>query len=305
MNDVIFAFFLIIFSGVVIRIIKPAGIDPERLRQYINTLVFYLFLPALCFSVMAKTSITAEIALVPLTAIMTLSFMTIISLIIYSLFPNLSDAEKGAVILVSVFGNVTYLGLPVITGLFGSHAAQYALYYDLLATTPFLWTVGARIAARYGGKKSPSKAETIKKLFSLPPLWGILLGLIFNIISAPISTFVMKAAEMLGQVVVPLMIFSIGLSLSFIKPSHVYVLLPVCLLKLLASPLISYISGRLLGLTDITLKAVTLEGGMPSMVLSLLVATVFGLDVSLVAFAIVVSTLASFLTLPVILVFLG
>ncbi len=304
MNDVIFAFFLIIFSGLAFRIIKPGGIESEKLRLSINTSVFYLFLPVLGFSVMSKAEVSAEIALVPVTAIITLSIVTLLSLLIYNFFSRLSSAERGAVILTSVFGNVTYLGLPIITGIFGHETARYPLYYDLLATTPFLWTAGARIAAHFGGKKSPGFAEMVKKIFSLPPLWGIISGLAVNILSLPLPSFITKATEMLGQVVVPLMIFSIGLSLSFIKPSHIYLLIPVCILKLIISPIVSFLAGRFIGLTGTALYAVTLEGGMPSMVLSLLVATVFGLDITLVAFAIVVTTLVSFLTLPVILHFL-
>lgn len=308
MQQVIFAFLIIITSGVIFRIVKPNGLDADKLRQSINTSVFNLFLPALCIKVMSKAPISLETATIPITAVITLSVMTVLSLIVYKIlssFVEISHKERGALILTAVFGNVTYLGLPVITGLYGEDAARYALYYDLLATTPFLWTVGARLSAHFGGKESPTTLDTLRKLLLLPPLWGIFIGMTINVFSIPMPTFIFRALEMLGSVVVPLMMFSIGLALSFVKPAHVFNIIPACVLKLIISPCVGYLIGKILGLSGVSLSATSLESGMPSMVLSLLVASVFGLDATLTAFVIVVTTVFSFLTMPIIVHLVG
>jgi len=57
--------------------------------------------------------------------------------------------------------------------------------------------------------------------------------------------------------------------------------------------------GSLLGIAGETLKAVTLEGAMPVMVLSLVIADELRLDVPLAATCITISTVASFFTIPV------
>ena len=57
---------------------------------------------------------------------------------------GLQPSETGVLVIGATFGNITYLGLPVLTGLYGNEAAKYALFYDLLATTPLLWFVGCR-----------------------------------------------------------------------------------------------------------------------------------------------------------------
>lgn len=308
MHQTILTFFFIIASGLVFRIVKPGGIEAEDLRKSINTAVFNLFLPALCIKVMVKAPLSFEIFIVPLNALLTLSFMIFFNFLFFKLMSNrirLNNKEIGALILTATFGNTTYLGLPVITGLYGESTAKYVLYYDLLATTPFLWTAGARISAHFGGEKSPSIYDTVKKLISLPPLWGIIIGILINILKIPIPIFIFRALELLGMVVVPLMIFSIGLSLAFVRPGHAFTIIPVCIVKLFISPFIGYTLGKFMGLSDLTLNIVTLEAGMPSMVLSLLIASVFKLDVTLTAFAIVFTTLVSFLSLPVILNFIS
>ena len=55
----------------------------------------------------------------------------------------------------------------------------------------------------------------------------------------------------------------------------------------------------MLGLNGSVLKAVTIEGAMPVMVLSLVIADEFDLDVPLAALCIAVSTVALFFTMPV------
>ena len=122
--------------------------------------------------------------------------------------------------------------------------------------------------------------------------------------NAPLPLFVLKALDMLGSLVVPLMIFSIGLALSLPKVKHAYAIIPAVVIKLIAGPVIAYGTARMLGLTGVALTSCSIEGAMPAMVLSLLVAARFRLDVSLAAFVIVVTTVLSFFTLPAV-IYLG
>ncbi|HYQ48247.1 MAG TPA: AEC family transporter, partial [Thermodesulfovibrionales bacterium] len=188
--------------------------------------------------------------------------------------------------------------------LFGSTAAKYALFYDLLATTPLLWLAGAALASKYGEGKSFDMKEAWKTIVSLPPVWGIFIGMALHQMHVPLPLFALKTLDMLGSLVVPLMIFSIGLALSLPKVSHAYAVIPAVLIKLAAGPFIAYGTARMLGLTGIALASCSIEGAMPAMVLSLLVAARFRLDVSLAAFVIVVTTVLSFFTLPAV-IYLG
>lgn len=74
--------------------------------------------------------------------------------------------------------------------------------------------------------------------------------------------------------------------------------MPALIIKLAFVPLLSYVIASALGLEGVALSACLLEGAMPTMVLSLLIAAMFGLDISLAAFVIVLSTALAFFTLP-------
>jgi len=87
------------------------------------------------------------------------------------------------------------------------------------------------------------------------------------------------------------------------KAKHGSAIIPAVVIKLVAGPLIAYATTRMLGLTGIALISCSIEGAMPAMALSILVAARFNLDVSLAAFMIVATTVLSFFTLPAVIYF--
>ena len=308
MQDILFPFGLIILAGVAFRRIRPSGMEAGAMSQAINAGVLNLFLPALCIKTMYRSSVDFEALLVPGAAWITTLAALVLAAGTYALLGRkirLIPQERGVILLAAAFGNVTYLGLPVLTGLFGHDAARYALYYDLLATTPLLWLVGASIASRYGGDRKYGFPDALKTIASLPPVWGILAGITLNLIGFTLPSLIVNTLDMLGGLVVPLMIFSIGLALTFPKVAHAYAVLPAVVIKLVVSPGISFLTAKTFGLSGIALTSTVLEGAMPSMVLTLLVASRYKLDISLAAFMIVVTTLLSFFTLPALLSLVG
>lgn len=308
MQDILFPFGLMILAGVVFRRIRPSGIDAGVMREAINAGVLNFFLPALCIHTIYHYTIDIEVILVPAAAWITTLATLLLAAGIYSLLSKkirLAPQEKGVILLAAAFGNVTYLGLPVLTGLFGGDAAKYALYYDLLATTPLLWLVGASLASRYGADRKYDLREGLKTIVSLPPVWGIFAGIVLNLTGIHLPLFIVRTLDMLSGLVVPLMIFSIGLALTFPKVAHAYAVIPAIIIKLAVSPGISFFTAKALGLGGTALASTAIEGAMPSMVLTLLIASRYKLDISLSAFIIVVTTILSFFTLPVVLYLAG
>ncbi len=301
MQDILFSFGLIILAGAACRRFRIGNIDADSLRQGIGVMVLNIFLPALCIKTLATSSIDIETILIPATAIVTTLSTLAIAVMVYTLLGrimHLTPQEKGVLVISAAFGNVTYLGLPVLTGLYGPGAAKYALFYDLLATTPVLWLAGASLASRYGENRKLNMRESVMTIISLPPIWGIACGIVLKLAGIPLPAFLMKTLEMLGSLVVPLMIFSIGLALTLPRVGHAYAIIPAVIIKMAVSPFISFTTGQALGLQGEALSSMLLEGAMPTMVLSLLIAARFRLDIALSAFIILVTTVLSFFTLP-------
>jgi len=301
-NQVLYSFGLIITAGYAWRFFNPGGLDRHRLRHALSAAVLYVFLPALAFGLMATAQFDRSFLVVPLTAAIVIVASMAAGLAVYTLLPWFRDIPRparGVLLLAAAFGNVLFLGLPVITGMLGSERAYVAVLYDLFASTPLLLTLGVFVAARYGSGKTESFASSIKRVFMLPPLWGAAAGIMVHLTGMTVPHAVTDAAGLMGKAVIPVMIFTVGLALDFPDVKRLPGALPALFIKLLFSPIAAWWIGSRLGLQAETLKAVAIEGAMPMMVISLVIADEFGLDVPLAAMCITASTVALFFTMPV------
>lgn len=289
-------------AGYLWRVFEPGGLDQNSVRHGLSTAVFHFFLPALAFSLVANARIDEAFLAVPMAAAITTLFGIAAGLAFYRIFPGLRSIARpavGVMLLSAAFGNVTYLGLPVISEMLGRERGYIAILYDQLAATPILLTGGIFLAARYGDSvNSVSVTGSLNRVLRLPPLWGVLTGIAVNLSGIKLPDAVGDAASLMGSAVIPIMIFTVGLALDFRDIRRLAVALPAMALKLFVSPVVAWFAGRGLGIEGDVLKAVVIEGAMPVMVLSLVIADEFELDVPLAAICITVSTVASFFTVP-------
>lgn len=288
----------LIVCGVVWRILKPAGLEPPQTRKVLTTLVYYLLLPALVLSVLWKSPLGAGSVYIALAAGGGVLAGLLLAFVSCRLCQS-QNAETGAIILAVAFPNATYLGLPVLEATFGEWARSIAIQYDLFACTPLLFTVGILVAARYGTTDTDNR-RLYTELLRIPAVWAALLALFLNIMQVPVPDVIDGLLSLLERGVVPLMLFSLGLSLEwkrsrwrFLRP-----LVPVVVLRLFVIPAVVLGIAMLLGFTGEWRAAIVMEAAMPSMVLGLVICDRFDLDVSLYATAVTVTTVASLATLP-------
>jgi malate permease and related proteins len=300
-NRVLFSFALIVAAGYLWRFFDPGGIDRHRVRHALSIAVLHFFLPALAFGLVATTRADRSFLVVPLTAVVVTLAGLAAGIAVYRFLPLFRETPRAAigVLLISAsFGNVTYLGLPVITETLGGRYGYIAILYDLLATTPILLTIGMLIAARFGSGVSVSLAASLKRVLRLPPIWGVVAGVGVHALPVAVPQALLDAAQLMGRAVIPVMIFTVGLALDFRDIKRLPVAVPALVLKLFLAPVLAWLIAKWLGLDGDPLKAIVIEGAMPVMVLSLVVADEFELDVQLAATCIAVSTIAAFFTLP-------
>ncbi|MGE5173822.1 MAG: AEC family transporter [Betaproteobacteria bacterium] len=284
------------------RFFDPGGLDRHRVRHVLSVTVLHIFLPALAFGLVATAPIDRSFVSIPLTAAGVILVSTATALVIYALTPRIRNIPRpafGVMILAASYGNVTYLGLPVIAEMLGTEHAYVAILYDLLASTPILLTVGVFISSWYGSGKSVSLAASLRRVFMLPPLWGVAAGIAVRLAGVTVPQLILDTVELMGKAVIPIMTFTVGLALDFRDVKRLPVAVPALAIKLLLAPVIAWWIGLRLGISGAALKAVTIEGAMPVMVLSLVIADEFDLDVPLAATCIAVSTVALFFTMPV------
>lgn len=292
---------IIIAIGVLFRRFVTT-MDASYVRSVIGALVMNVFLPALSFLALYKTPLDSRLWQVPLVSVLTALGALFCAIITYRVFRTnlLSDSQRGSVILASVWCNATYLGLPIVTASLGQDLSQVPLLFDMAGMSPLLFSVGAMVGVRYGTRTDRHGwRDGIGHLVRLPPFIGAVAGLCAQVVSVEIPQVLVQAAEILGRCVAPLMMVSIGLALRPIRWRFVPLLGPALVIKLLVSPLLAFALLLAIGPESRLATAILLEAGMPTMMLTMVFAQKYGLDEALLAEAIVVSTVVSLFTLPV------
>lgn len=288
----------LILCGTAWRYLSPGGLDATATRTALTGLVYYLFLPALVLLVLWTAPLGKDSLLIALVA----AVGVLGSLLVISWFCRICMLDKGtrgAAMLAAAFPNATYLGLPVLEATLGKEGRNIAIQYDLFACTPLLLTVGVWIAMRHG--VSARSGMNWSGLLRVPALWAAFVAVLLNLADVAFPSGLQSWLQTLANGVVPLMLISLGLSLSFERRhlGEMRSLFPVLGVKLFVMPAIVLAMSVWLGMSGVLKQGVVLEAAMPSMVIGLVFCDRYGLNTTVYAAAVTITTAVSFLTLGI------
>ena len=275
--------------------LRKLGLLPEDAAKHLNTIVFYLTLPALIFNALHRAELHWSLLWMPLIAWGTSLLGLGLGWASGKLL-KLPDRTLGSWMLAIAFANTTFFGYPIIEGFFGTKHLTLAIFYDLLGATLAVNTVGTLVASGTGGSKLKLGAQ-VQHLLRFPPLWGLALGLALHGLALPGT--VEHVLDRLGSLTTPLIMLSIGLSLQFRHASRGWPLtLAATGMRLILIPALAWGILALLGLPIAYQQAAVMQAAMPTMLFAFSLALLFGLEIPLLINTIVASILLSFVTLP-------
>ena len=288
----------LIGGGVPWRWLHPGGLDADRARPAIATLVYYLLLPALILSVLWQAPLGLESGQVAASAATGVVAMLALTWLLLRPF-SVDRRVQGALLLAASWPNATYLGLPVLEATFGEWSRRIAIQYDLFACFPLLMTVGVLIARHYG---SDQRAENpVITLLKVPPLWAAALAVTLNLTGTQPPPPLADLLGDVGDAVPALMLLALGMGLTWGRWSCGLAPLAalVLVLQLAVQPALVAAVAGMAGMAGDPMRAVVLEAAMPTMILGVVLCDRYGLDTGLYARAVTLSTAISLLTLPV------
>ncbi len=261
----------------------------------LNNLIVNLAMPSLVFLSMQKAEVSIGLLKIPVLANLVTGIGMAVAFGLSRLL-RLDRASAGVFILASGFGNTSFVGFPLIISVFGQENLVYGVFYDQFCSGMTGLSLGAAIAATYGTETTATRTGW-KDFLRFPPLWGLILGMLARGVVLPPA--LLKSLEHLSQLVVPLVMLSLGLSL---RPEtlgrSLRLVLLACGIKLVLSPLVLVAATRFIPLSPIAFQVSLVEAAMPSMMMTLSLAIKYRLNVELVAEIILVSLLLSTVTAP-------
>ena len=175
---------------------KTGLLRPEG-KQTLSNLLVNLVVPAMIIN-SYRMEFSAEILhnLMAAFALSTLSIL--LGLIITLLFTARSrDSRTPIFRFACVFSNAGYMGLPLISALFGSEGLLYASAFFTMFNL-LLWTVGYSMVS---GSSDPKKVA--QSLLHCPAIYAIVVGLAIYLLQIPLPDLIVQPMELLGDMNTP------------------------------------------------------------------------------------------------------
>jgi malate permease and related proteins len=297
MNSTLIQMTLIMVCGVVWRVLKPADLSAEQTRLVLTNVVYYLLLPAMIIDVLWKADIGWHSLQFSVLGISCIVFGIVLSWLVGVLF-KFSDIRLGTMILAASFPNVTYLGLPVLEQVFGEWTRSIVIQIDLFAAAPLVLTLGIIIAEHYGERRHEHKSPL--SFLNAPPFWAAAVAVTLNLTGITAPVWLAGVLQKFSASVVPLMLFSMGLALSWsaVTLRNIPYVLPVIVIKMGLMPLFAMLLVEHLTIAQHYHAPAVLDVAMPSMLLGVVYCDRYQLDSSLYAMMVTITTVLSLFSLP-------
>ncbi len=281
------------------RVFSPNQLQADHTRLVLTTTVYYFFLPAMVLSVLWQAELGKQSLQYSLLGCSSILVGIVLSWLIAKLF-RFKNPQTGALILAAAYPNVTYLGLPVLEQTFGSWARSVVIQIDLFAAAPMVFSLGIAIARHYGKDHAADQGKSWLGFFNAPPFWAALIAVVLNKTGVPAPSWLLGLLGKMSSAVAPLMIFSLGLALSWrgVPLRNLSYIAPVAIIKLLLLPIWAIWMVNWLDLAQDYRAAAVMDIAMPSMVLGIVFCDRYQLDSALYAATVTITTALSLLSLP-------
>lgn len=283
---------ILIFTGVFIW--RRGLLDDHSMGQ-LSVLINYLFNPMMMLSSAINNlgKIDKE-ALFLLFGIVIGMYLILILLahFVAPLFDR-RPGQRQLYQIMLIFSNVGFMGIPVVKGIFGEDYVVYVLAF-ILGYNICFYTYG--IALMNGSFSREAMKSAVN-----PGSVCTVIALLLVIFEPPVPDFIASAVEYLGDVTSPLAMIFVGIALAKSdlkavftdRKIYLFTLVKMILIPLIALPILKALpfSQEIIGVSLV-------EIGMPVANLVLMIGTEKGLDCSAVSASIIMTTLMSMLTIP-------
>jgi predicted permease len=293
--------FTIIGFGWFIAKIKLAS---HNWLKPIGDFSYYIGFPSLIFYNLVEISISPEIIEKAITHNTSLIFALLFLLFLCSLLFNISKKNKATLLLCFMFGNIAFMGIPIITSLNPSLKQEATVNASIYLF--WVFSVGI-LAIEWLTMEKSNYKKTIFNLLTNPLLISVIIGLTTNFASLKLPVPILIPIKLLGNTVAPLVMLMIGIfmflnpikNLKELKNPLIY-----SIIKLLIFPIIVIITLDKIHLEEQFFTAI-IDIAMPCAITPFALANIYDLNKRFISNSIIISTSLSIITLTIIIGLIG
>lgn len=258
---------------------------------------YYLLAPAFIFEVLAASQLSGEtVARMVVVLLATTAAMVALGVAAGRLLRR-PWPVTAAIVLVAVYGNVGNFGLPIVAFEFGEDALDLA-GVAFLTVNVAAFLIGVTAATWH--RSSPLRA--VGTALATPALLVVPFAVAANVTDTELPLFAARVVGLLADAMIPVMLLTLGVQLAGMRRFRFGADVAVGTgLRLVAAPLLAAAAAAVVGLEGDPAGVTIVQSAMPAAVFTALIALEHDLEPDLVTATVLVSTLASAVTLTVVL----
>ncbi|QHJ72172.1 AEC family transporter [Planococcus halotolerans] len=268
----------------------------------VSDLCIYVFSPALFFHSVTTSSLDlGDLGKIVLFALSLFLLFAVLVKLLGLLF-GWTLSYQNTMMLASAFPNTGNYGLPIVFFAFGDEGMAIAIIYVVMQSL-LMNSAGIFYASNH--EKTPRK-DIFITIVRMPGFIAITIGLIIKIAGIAVPEAIGNATSLLGQAAVPVLLTLLGITLASIQIKNVLKFIgTAAILKLIAFPAIGLLLLTLLyPAGSLESKVLLIAVATPAAATTTLLAIKFDMNPDMVSSAMFVSTLASIITIPILLLVL-
>ena len=296
----IMIFIILIALGIVA--VKCKILDEHSLGS-LSKVIMRMALPAYIFIKTAegatREGLLSSLAVLPMAAALYV-LLFLLSLAIERIF-HLRGNRSHVFRAVVMFGNVGFMGIPLVVELYPDTALLYVSLFTILDQVLF-WTYGVSLTEPVTEEKKKFSPAVLKNLLS-PALLAIILATVFVLLNVQLPYVLSTTLNRLGAASMPLSLLYIGGMLSMtdvrkvLKCGELYAEIG---LKMIVLPLAFYFVVRHMGIAADMAGTMAFIAGLPAINMVAMLAKNSGSDGDYAVCAVMMTTLACLVTLPLV-----
>lgn len=256
-----------------------------------NQLIMDIFMPALILSVMIRDDFHPQEYFVLMIAG---ALLMIVSGILAAVVARFSGFNWRSFVPPAMFSNWANLGIPLYVLTLGDGALGAGVMLVVVGNI-LCFTIGTYI---YSGQLSGFE------ILRTPIIIAVLLGGLINTLDVTLLPPVEQTITMLGQVVIPLMLFSLGVRLTRVNWSDSRVGIAMAIFCPAIGVPLALILGAVLPLSDFHQQILVLFGVLPPAVVNFMLAEQYNTDPQQVASMVLIGNLFALVSIPLVLMLL-
>lgn len=264
----------------------------------IERVIYFILFPALLVDSLSKADLGA-LSVLPVAAAMTAGTLLVAGIVVASKpFLRLDGAAFTSVFQGAVRFN-TYVGIAAAFAMYGAVGTTLSAVV-MAVLIPLANVLSVMALLRYGPANATSRRYFAAQLLKNPLILGCAGGLLLNAFGTTLPPGLDEAVHFLGRAALPLGLLAVGAGL---KPDQMAAdnraIVATCIFRLILMPLSFLAFCGMFGVEGVTATVAVLFAALPAASTAYILARQMGGDAPLMANIITLSTVASAVTMPI------